>query len=1237
MVLSTQACVTDVATAASPDSSSLAAGNRALREQRYTDAMGWYLDALQGTSRLGRLLADNLALVRQRRFADQPPTPTLLIGQAEDANRVRALAAHYTALGGGADIVACGRDHPCWHALADAGAALHRCDTGAAQHALERAVRLVVAHPYDTVHLVAAEPPQLLFGVLYKLLWGAQVLLDRRDDGGDVAGAAPTQGLPSTAAAYAALFDGVTVASPALQLLHGGQLRRPWCSRQSANQLQKTRAANRQARGLQAATRVIVATDFRSPQAVIETALALAASPGQDIVLALVGYFDAEHASLRTNLRQIDGLRCLFLDADREYRQAWSLADAFLLPDRRMARQAECLAYAFACGVPVFASRQPGLEDLFARGALIALEPADQAEMLLRAWDRPALLTAATDAGRRLHASDFAQPAPAPLPDRAARPPSADHAELLRQLAGAQQGTLLDKLLLLAASGASVSVPEDHELAGRLASERIAGLLMLIGMEGGHADALARELGTAAPTVFLEALFQAALGRPAQAHEARHFAHLLDSGSERVELVRLLFESEESAHPRRPAAGANAIATAAVVPLPAPSPAATAPQQAPCDHDDIAFPVCATPLVSIIIPVYGKLDYTEMCLRAIQRHLPAVSFEIIVVDDCSPDDSAVRLSRIRGVRLVRNRNNLGFIRACNHGASHARGRYLCFLNNDTEVQAGWLEALMRTFDELPGTGLVGSKLVYPDGRLQEAGGIIWQDGSAWNFGRLQDPQLPEFNYAREVDYCSGASIVLLKSLFDELGGFDEHYLPAYCEDADLALKVRERGLRVIYQPLSTVVHHEGVTSGTDTGQGVKAYQVSNLLKMAERWRERLSQHQPNGQQVDRAKDRMARHRVLVIDHCTPTPNRDAGSIVTYNLLLVLREMGFQPTFIAEDNFLYMPEYTTALQRQGVELVYSPYVTSVQQHLDQVGDRYDLVLLFRPGVVDRHLATIRRCCPRAKVLFHTVDLHFLRMQREAALLNDQQRMMEADAMRQREYAALRAVDASIVLSTAELDLLRPDFELEKIHIYPLALDIRGTEVPYAARRDIVFVGSFQHQPNVDAVHYFVSEVMPLLRLSVPGIRLVVVGSNPPPAISALASDDITIAGFVDQLAPLLDRMRVAVAPLRYGAGVKGKIATAMALGLPNVATTLAIEGMGLHDGVDVLTADTPADMVRAIARLYHDHAYWHAIQQQALDSALRLWGPPAAWGFLEPILEDLGFESVPRRYPLALYR
>ena len=650
----------------------------------------------------------------------------------------------------------------------------------------------------------------------------------------------------------------------------------------------------------------------------------------------------------------------------------------------------------------------------------------------------------------------------------------------------------------------------------------------------------------------------------------------------------------------------------------------------------IDLPTSENPYVSIIIPIYGQIDYTLRCLSSIAENAPQVPFEVIIVDDCSPDNSVKILSEVKGIRLIRNAQNQGFIRSCNAGSSVAKGEYLYFLNNDTEVTTGWLDALLRTFHDFPGTGLAGSKLVYPDGRLQEAGGIIWQDGSAWNFGRFQDPQLPVYNYAREVDYCSGASIMVPKALFNELGGFDEHYLPAYCEDSDLALKIREKGYRVIYQPQSTVVHFEGITSGTDITHGTKAYQVENSRKIYERWQRRLSTHQAPGTDVDNAKDRSATRRVLVLDLCTPTPNQDSGSIDAYNHMLLFREMGFQVTFIPEDNFLYMHDYTSALQSVGIEMLYAPYITNVEQHVREFGHRYDLVFISRPTTFERQIKTIRKYCIKSKVLFHTVDLHFLRMNREADLLKSKKMMLAAEEMKQRELALISQADITTVLSSEELALLKNLLPNERIRLLPYSRYIKGTNNGFNERRDIVFVGGYQHAPNVDAVQYFVDEIMPLLRQRLPGVRFYAVGSKPPAEIQALASEDVVIAGFIEDLTPLLDRKRVSVAPLRYGAGIKGKIGTAMAVGLPVVATSLAAEGMSLTNGENVMVADGPEQFAEALVSLYQDEALWRHISHNGLQFAGKAWGAETAWEILTSILADLCIWPNRSAHPLSLY-
>ena len=388
--------------------------------------------------------------------------------------------------------------------------------------------------------------------------------------------------------------------------------------------------------------------------------------------------------------------------------------------------------------------------------------------------------------------------------------------------------------------------------------------------------------------------------------------------------------------------------------------------------------------------------------------------------------------------------------------------------------------------------------------------------------------------------------------------------------------------------------------------------------------------------VDGAKDRSATRRALVIDHCTPTPDQDAGSVTVLNLMLLLREMGFQVTFIPEDNFLYMPDYTTALQRVGIEVLYAPYIVSVEQHLTESGDRYSLAFLFRPSVAERHLNNIRRMIPKAKILYHTVDLHFLRMGREADLVSSAEKLAAVTKMKERELWAVRAADASIVHSTAEYQLMHHDLSNANIYLFPLIIKTRESQVAFHERRDIVFIGGYQHTPNVDAVLYFVDKMMPLIRAKLPGVRFYAVGSKPPAKILELASDDVIISGFVEDLDSLLERMRVSVAPLRFGAGVKGKIGTAMAVGVPVVTTAIGAEGMSLSQGENIFVADDVVQFCEAVVNLYQDEKLWSDASRSGLSFARRKWGADAARATLAEILSNLGMEVGPQSRAFDLY-
>ena len=647
-----------------------------------------------------------------------------------------------------------------------------------------------------------------------------------------------------------------------------------------------------------------------------------------------------------------------------------------------------------------------------------------------------------------------------------------------------------------------------------------------------------------------------------------------------------------------------------------------------------------SPEISIIIPCFDQLSYTVTCLQSLAQHPPQTSYEVLVVDDASRHDDYGELSGISGLQLIRHSHNLGFIDSCNHAAGIARGKLLYFLNNDTVLLTGSIDALAHTFALYPKTGLVGSQLLYPNGFLQEAGGIVWRDGSAWNYGRMQPRNDPRFNYLRSVDYCSGASIMVPRQLFLELGGFDTHYKPAYYEDTDLALKLRQRSYQVLYQPASKVVHFEGVSHGTDESQGLKQHQRLNRERFLKRWSAQLSSHRPNGQDPDLEKDRGVTRRVLLIDSCTPSPDRDAGSVCLLNLMLLLRHLGYQPSFIPDDNYANLPPYTQQCQALGIECLYAPYVTSVKEHLRRHGQRYDLIVLFRPDLAHIHWPTVRRFSPQARVLYYPHDLHYLRLEREAAVLRRKGLRRQAAAMQKRELNNSRHADATVVLSLSEQQQLRQLLPDQCIEHLPLMLNTScpPERSPSFGGHNLVFVGNFSHAPNADAVQWFAGEILPRLLQRWPKTRFHVVGANPPPAIAQLASAQIVVHGFVEDLDGLLQTMQVAVVPLRFGAGMKGKVGSALRCGLPVVTTAIGSEGMPAVHGTHLLVADHAVAFAEAVSTLLGSAQQWQHLSEGGLAFAAAEWGPEASLQRLSAILERLGLDVDPAALttPVALY-
>lgn len=651
---------------------------------------------------------------------------------------------------------------------------------------------------------------------------------------------------------------------------------------------------------------------------------------------------------------------------------------------------------------------------------------------------------------------------------------------------------------------------------------------------------------------------------------------------------------------------------------------------APADRPLPSFRRTGEPVASIVIPVFNNLAHTLHCLEALAANTPAGLVEVIVVDDASTDGTPGVLRRIEGIEVLTGETNVGFTGAAGRGAAAARGRVIVFLNNDAEVQPGWLEAMLDAIDSAPDVGAVGCKLVFADGRLQEAGGIIWQDGTGANIGRGGDPEAPRFNVRREVDYCSGAALMVRRDLFEGLGGFDPRFAPAYYEDTDLCFALRDSGFRVLYEPRATVVHHEGATHGTEDGVGlaphIKANQYVNRHVFADKWAQTLQRHLPAGTAGGLLGGRVHRApRVLVCDGWLPRHDRDSGGLRMTWIVRLLRRLGCEVTLVALDGQRREP-YVEEFQRQGVEVVHGG-----QTYGDLVRDRpglYDLVILSRPDVARACLEDTRRHLPTATVVYDAVDLEFVREQRRLELAGETP-SDDFHRARQRELDVIRACDLVTAITDAEASVILECVPSARTVLLPNvhALDTMPA-AGFAERADLVFLGSYDHAPNVDCARHLAAEVMPLVRRRLDA-RLWLLGSNPPAAVTALQGDDIVVTGHVPDVEAQLRQARVFVAPLRYGAGMKGKNGHAMSHGLPVVTSTVGAEGMGLQDGRHALIRDDPEAFAAAVVELYTQPQLWERISANALELVRESWTPETMQRRLLDLLHRTVWAEEPR--------
>ena len=333
--------------------------------------------------------------------------------------------------------------------------------------------------------------------------------------------------------------------------------------------------------------------------------------------------------------------------------------------------------------------------------------------------------------------------------------------------------------------------------------------------------------------------------------------------------------------------------------------------------------------------------------------------------------------------------------------------------------------------------------------------------------------------------------------------------------------------------------------------------------------------------------------------------------------------GHHVSFIPDDLMAPSP-YQQALQGIGVEVVHHPYYRSVRSFLKQHGEDFDLVIISRAEIAARHMATVRRFAPRAKVVFDTVDLHFLREEREAQLKQDPLLHVSAAKRKQQELNLARVADLTLVVSALEKDILDRERLGLDVRIISTIYPLDGADIPgFEGRRNILFIGGFEHPPNVDAVLYFARDIFPLVKASIPEAVFQVIGADPTAEIRQLAGQDIQVLGYVPEVRHFFDQARLSVAPIRYGAGVKGKVNQSMSFGVPAVVTRVAAEGMYLVHEQNALIADDPEGFADAVVRLWTEPEIWHRLSVNGRENLREHFSVEAAGRRIDELLEWAG--------------
>ena len=617
----------------------------------------------------------------------------------------------------------------------------------------------------------------------------------------------------------------------------------------------------------------------------------------------------------------------------------------------------------------------------------------------------------------------------------------------------------------------------------------------------------------------------------------------------------------------------------------------------------LSFPSSELASLSIILVFYNQAHLSMLCLQSLIQNAD-ISFELIIVDNCSSDSTSELLEKIDNATILRNEDNAGFVKAVNQAAEQAKGKYILLLNNDAVIHEQTLSSAIESIAADESIGAVGGKIILTDGSLQEAGSIIWQDGSCLGYGRGDDPSDGAYMFEREVDYCSGAFLLFRRSDFQELGGFDLDYAPAYYEESDFCIRLQKKGLRVIYNPQAVITHYEFASSGGIIG--ASALQKEHQLILCQKhgdWLTNQLESDPDKIQLARRSNRLP--NILIIDDRVPHPSLGSGYPRAAHLIHSLSELNlnisFYPLQFPIDSWSEI--YRTL--PKTVEVIANKGRLGMQSFLSSRRHCFQYIMVSRVhnmAFLQEILEADSSLIAGAKLIYDAEALTAAREIMQKQFFKQFVSENEKDELISKEMQHASLADTVIAVSEKEAAIYR-QHNIKNVCVLGHTMKIIAGENEFTEREGLLFVGALRDEgsPNVDSLLWFTVNVLPLIEKSIPDIKLYIAGDSSASSLASIDKVNVSFLGRVENLDDIYNSCRVFIAPTRFAAGIPHKVHEATARGIPCVITPLLADQLGWQHEQEVLVGTSPEEYAEQCIRLYQDKALWQSVRDAGLDA------------------------------------